>query len=202
MNCEHYQNLLPAFLDGELSSGDDAALNAHLAGCESCREALAGYRALEDALVARRDEVPAADGFIRGVFTAPAADADAPAVRAAVSRAVSPALRTVSPALRTVSPAFHRARVIMDAIFSIPGLAAVFSVIIGAMCFHYRAVISSWINHASASTPSTAGASLWFNQTLSTYAGDMTQVFIVYGVATALIAVTGYWATMRFIREQ
>jgi anti-sigma factor RsiW len=195
MNCEHCQNLLPAFLDGELSSGDDAALNAHLAGCESCREALAGYRALEDVLVARRDEVPAADGFIRGVFTAPAADADAPAVRAAVSRAVSPALRTVS-------PAFHRARVIMDAIFSVPGLAAVFSVIIGAMCFHYRAVISSWINHASASTPSTAGASLWFNQALTTYAGDMTQVFIVYGVATALIAVTGYWATMRFIREQ
>ena len=90
----------------------------------------------------------------------------------------------------------------MDAIFSVPGLAAVFSVIIGAMCFHYRAVISAWMGIASNSTPSTTGATNLLNQALSANPLDMTQMFVVYGVATALIVLTGAWMTLRFVQDQ
>ena len=39
--CENYWEALNAFVDGECSPEEEAALRAHLADCAACREALA-----------------------------------------------------------------------------------------------------------------------------------------------------------------
>ena len=177
MNCDRYEHMLPAFLEGDLTREDESVLNAHLSTCASCQESLAEYRELEDVLVARRDEVPSHEQFLQGVF------------------ASSPA------PVSAANPALHRARVIMDAVFSVPGLAAVFSVVIAAMCFHYRDVIAMWLGRSAATTPQTSGVTTWLNQALSTYASDMTMVFIVYGVATVMVVAAGAWMTMRYLQD-
>ena len=38
--CEKYWEALNAFVDGECSPEEEAALRAHLADCAACREAL------------------------------------------------------------------------------------------------------------------------------------------------------------------
>lgn len=40
MSCEHSQADLPAYLSGQLSDAEQAALTAHLAGCAACRREL------------------------------------------------------------------------------------------------------------------------------------------------------------------
>jgi len=57
VNCEYYQELISARLDGELSREEEQALAEHLEGCESCREfsaALGGVKkaAAEDSMQA------------------------------------------------------------------------------------------------------------------------------------------------------
>lgn len=47
MNCE-YAGRLNAFYDGELPSAEREALQAHLAGCSSCRQEMERLRALSD----------------------------------------------------------------------------------------------------------------------------------------------------------
>ena len=46
--CENYWEALNAFVDGECSPEEEAALRAHLADCAACREALAELNALHD----------------------------------------------------------------------------------------------------------------------------------------------------------
>ena len=46
--CENYWEALNAFVDGECSPEEEAALRAHLADCAACREALAELTALHD----------------------------------------------------------------------------------------------------------------------------------------------------------
>ncbi len=48
MNCSHVQDALSAYHDGELPADQIAAVEQHLAGCESCAETLAGMRKLSD----------------------------------------------------------------------------------------------------------------------------------------------------------
>lgn len=191
MSCDRFEHMLPALLDGDLGRDDEAAVQAHLASCASCREVLGELRALEDALLSRRDAVPSSEAFIRGVFAAAAErSADADAVSSA---------RTM---LRGVSPSLHRARVIMDVIFSMPGIATLFSLVIGAMCFHYRDVVAAWLGRAISTTPDTGSATSWLQHFFATYAADMTMVFIVYGIATALVVASGAWLTLRFLQDQ
>lgn len=180
MSCDRYEHMLSPFLEGDLTPEDEAAVRAHVETCEACALALAEYRSLEATLLARRGHVPAPEPFIQGVLAA--------------ARAAVPA--------RAVSPALHRARVVMDAIFSVPGLAAVFSVIIGIICYAYRDVVAAWIGGALSATPSAAPATSWLDRVLSTWAADMTMVFIVYGVATALIVASGAWLTLRYLQDQ
>jgi ferric-dicitrate binding protein FerR (iron transport regulator) len=52
MNCEEIANLISARIDGELSSSDEAALDAHLAGCIACR-VMSAETELQDAAMLR-----------------------------------------------------------------------------------------------------------------------------------------------------
>src|SRR5262245_10246117 len=46
MNCEDVQGLLDAYVDGELSARDRAAVGGHVESCESCARDMARIRAL------------------------------------------------------------------------------------------------------------------------------------------------------------
>lgn len=176
MNCDRCESLLSAFVDGDLSREDAAAVEAHVSGCDGCRESLEAWRALETALVARRDAVPPAGPFLAGVA----------GVFAPVRERVS---------------ALHRARVVMDAIFGLPGLVTFFSVVLGVVAWIHRGTVAGWLARGLDAHASTGGLTAWFDGLLSTYAADMTQVVVVYGVATALIIVTGAWMTMRYLHD-
>ena len=65
--CENYWEALNAFVDGECSPEEEAALRAHLADCAACREALAELTALRGGFPHWEDEeVP--EGFADGVL--------------------------------------------------------------------------------------------------------------------------------------
>ena len=54
MNCDHIENLLPAYADSDLTVDEKAQVDTHLNTCESCRESLAFFTQLETSLTARR----------------------------------------------------------------------------------------------------------------------------------------------------
>jgi anti-sigma factor RsiW len=53
MNCGRFQNLLFDYLDGSLSAGVRARVEAHLANCSECREALGRQKQLARSLSER-----------------------------------------------------------------------------------------------------------------------------------------------------
>lgn len=58
MDCERTQDLLSAYLDGELIVSADAAMTSHLAHCDRCRDTCHKYDRLR-ALVAEPQPIPA-----------------------------------------------------------------------------------------------------------------------------------------------
>ena len=69
MSCKNFEELLPAYAEGELSVEERSRVDSHVQDCESCRESLAFFERLEDDLAARRDLRPsdaAAAGRIVG----------------------------------------------------------------------------------------------------------------------------------------
>ena len=50
MNCQDYEAMLPAYVDGELSEEDRGKLQEHLSGCPRCRAQLAELTALQEDL--------------------------------------------------------------------------------------------------------------------------------------------------------
>ncbi len=52
MNCEKYQEMISAFIDGELSVEEELNLHDHLAGCDSCRQLAYDIRQLRDVISA------------------------------------------------------------------------------------------------------------------------------------------------------
>lgn len=54
MNCDRFEELLPAYAEDDLVAKEKAEVDAHLDTCESCRESLAFFADLESSLVARR----------------------------------------------------------------------------------------------------------------------------------------------------
>lgn len=65
--CERWTEQLSARLDGELSPEEERELEAHLAVCPSCRALAKQLEALDAGLQAL-EEVPAPEGFARGVM--------------------------------------------------------------------------------------------------------------------------------------
>ena len=69
MGCERAQELLPRYLDGELTEAQSAALRRHLMACTACRRGAAEGRALQTWMVPlEAPEVP--EGFAQRVVTA------------------------------------------------------------------------------------------------------------------------------------
>lgn len=50
MSCAKIEELLPLYLDGGCSAAERADIERHLAGCPSCRRALAEFESLESSL--------------------------------------------------------------------------------------------------------------------------------------------------------
>lgn len=58
MECEGIEELLPFYIDGDLSPEEAAAVTVHLAGCEGCAKSLEAYQALENSLSAMPAVLP------------------------------------------------------------------------------------------------------------------------------------------------
>lgn len=83
--CDVYASgTLDLYFYDELTAGDRARVDAHLAGCDSCREALAELAEIRDALAARPDVAapPSGDwsGFMARLDSAIAREAATPAI--------------------------------------------------------------------------------------------------------------------------
>ena len=75
--CEREREQIGALLDGELEAGERAALEAHLADCAGCRQALEDQRQLAAAFAALPAVEPAPD-FEARFWARIAREADAP----------------------------------------------------------------------------------------------------------------------------
>jgi anti-sigma factor RsiW len=61
MTCAERRESLSAYVDDELAPGERAELDAHLAGCATCREALAAQRRLAEQLAGLPAAAPPGD---------------------------------------------------------------------------------------------------------------------------------------------
>jgi hypothetical protein len=73
MNCEHYEAALNDLVDGTIDPATAGALDAHLAGCSSCRAMAEDFRAIRAAALTLERHVPPARTWHR---IADAVDAD------------------------------------------------------------------------------------------------------------------------------
>ncbi len=58
MSCKHFEELLPAYAEGDLSAEERSRVDTHLRSCDSCRGSLAFFVQLEDDLAERRELRP------------------------------------------------------------------------------------------------------------------------------------------------
>lgn len=71
-DCAKIQEMISAMLDGEISAGERAAIEAHIALCPECAAMYADFTALSEGMVEMCEEVPAAlhDKIMNGVHAA------------------------------------------------------------------------------------------------------------------------------------
>ncbi len=58
MNCKRLEEMLPAYLEGDLAAEDGAEIERHLASCAGCRLMLAELESLESSLASLKESVP------------------------------------------------------------------------------------------------------------------------------------------------
>ncbi len=68
MTSEEFEELLPAYLEGDLTAEQEARVEAWLKRSPQARESLEAYRELDVMLESRREKVPAAAPFFRAVY--------------------------------------------------------------------------------------------------------------------------------------
>jgi len=182
MNREHFEELLPAYLEGDLDAATRAQVRAALAGSAELRASLDAYRALEDSLVMRREQVPPASQFLGWL----------------PQRAFSRAL-----AREHARSPLHR---VSDTLFSAPALATLGFLVIGMWSFWHKSAIAAFFSERRVDT---TGVESGFNSMLqglnamlTTLAGgDMMVMMVIYGVITlGILAFTGA-LTVRFVRS-
>jgi len=183
MNRERFEELLPAYLDGDLSAEETAEMEKALAASEELRTSLERSRALEAALVMRRAEVPPLDRFVA----------------------------FLSPAAAVNEPRRSRAWRVLNAMMSVPALAFVGCVVVGLWTYWHQETILSVFDRPDAGAALGerlarlltfqdlgSGMNTWIG---SLPGGDMMFVTALYSVVTLLIlALTGVM-TMRFVRN-
>jgi hypothetical protein len=89
-DCERFDALIASWFDDDITAPDRRALMEHVSTCASCRESFELTSRMEAALVSRRDDVPAVDGFLPALSPAPRPFAH-PRLVAAFRTLVSPA---------------------------------------------------------------------------------------------------------------
>lgn len=93
MNCDRIEQLLSRYHEGDVTDVERAAVAGHLGSCSRCRESSAAFAALEQTLVARRNELPR-----------PGAISDAVVVRLGVRRKRAfRASRWITPAVPAIA---------------------------------------------------------------------------------------------------
>lgn len=179
MNEKHFEELLPAYLEGDLDAATHAQVEAALAGSAELRASLDAYRGLEDALVMRREQVPPAAAFLTWL----------PGRVAAPSH---------------VHSRMHR---FIDAVLSWPALAALGFVVLGMWSYWNQGAIATFFDEGRVDTSgfdsSMATVGNGFNALLTVLSrSDMNVLIGIYGLVTiAILAATGV-ITMRFVRSQ
>jgi anti-sigma factor RsiW len=58
MSCRHIDEMLPRYLENDLSADDRRGIDEHLASCERCRQSLETFRELEESLGELAASVP------------------------------------------------------------------------------------------------------------------------------------------------
>lgn len=171
MDCERIEAKLPLFAARELSNGEAASVSAHLDACPRCREALASFVAIEQALVARRDEVPAIDAFL-------------PDLRAAGFRARRGLL------IRS-----------FRAIMSVPGVAIVLVMWGGLLFGRYSDRLMGQGTDKTVLERLTAMAQRGLDAMVAAAGGDAWTLTAVYGALAIAVIVSAGAMTMRFVRH-
>ena len=71
-DCERFEELISALLDGELSAEEEAEVSAHMDGCAECAAMYEAFSAVGGALRADASDVPATlhDGIMAKVAIA------------------------------------------------------------------------------------------------------------------------------------
>ena len=68
-DCERFETMMASWFERDgLSAGERGELTTHVATCASCRESFEITQQMENALVSRRDDVPAVDSFLPDVL--------------------------------------------------------------------------------------------------------------------------------------
>lgn len=187
MNRERFEELLPAWLDGELSESEMAQMESALAESPELRESAALSRKLEDALVLRRSDVPPIDRFIDNL-------APAWGVSTALARGEHSLLRRW-----------------LDAIVSVPALAVMGFMMLGLWTFWHQDLVTSLFSNrvdgvAIGERFANAFSIDGFGRSVSALTelmpgGDMTLLIALYSLMTiAILAMTGVM-TARFVRS-
>jgi anti-sigma factor RsiW len=58
MECERIEEILPLYIDGDLTADEAAGVSAHVARCELCAKSLETYMELENSLLALPETLP------------------------------------------------------------------------------------------------------------------------------------------------
>ncbi|MBN1163184.1 MAG: zf-HC2 domain-containing protein, partial [Candidatus Krumholzibacteriota bacterium] len=67
MNCAEIERLLPLYIEGDLPSGQEELVRAHLDDCAECRRSHQWFLSLESSLRGIKRELPAPDKVADGV---------------------------------------------------------------------------------------------------------------------------------------
>jgi len=169
MTSEEFEELLPAYLDGELNAEQTARVKAWLARSPEARESLELYREINLHLESRHEQVPPAAPYLRAVYH-----------RSLLSRA----------------------RDVMTAVFSFPGITGLLLGMFGIALFIYREQITKWFT-SKAELPGSSSLGLdWVRSALLQFSGaDIWVVTGVYAGLTLAIVLSTSLMLMRFLRD-
>lgn len=167
-SCERIESLLPAYAEGELPTGEKQEVDRHLAGCGACREALADYTLLEEALLRRREAVPSAHIIYKSVLH---------------------------------GLGYSRIRVILNALFSLPGILSVSFFIVGIILWTHRTWTEDLFSRDLQLMQPLSQAAEWLtNGIVQLSGGDVWVLLTAYIGLTAIILLVTGKIVINFIR--
>lgn len=171
MNCEHFEELLFAYAEGDLSAEDKRRVDSHVQSCKDCRTSLVFYMELEKSLLARRHDRPSAT---------PAARRVARAVRPRRSPVLIPALTSWPGLVASALVLFGAAGLV----FGNP-LPRLFDTVAEAnLVGRFNLVMDSWTRALELAT-----------------GGNEYTLYGLMGGLTAIILLTGSWMVLRHVRD-